>query len=189
NSDTLGPLTNTAGITSASTPDPDTGNNSDTELTDVVTSADLSILKSDTPDPVTAGTTLTYTLLVHNAGPSDALNVTVADSLPADVSFVSAISTQGTCDSSVACSLGTLVSGQSVTITIVVHVDAGTLGPLSNTATVTSDTSDPAPINNSDTELTDVETVADLSIVKGDDPDPVTAGTTLTYTLLVQNAG
>ena len=31
--------------------------------------ADLSLTKTDSPDPVLAGELLTYTLTVHNAGP------------------------------------------------------------------------------------------------------------------------
>ena len=44
--------------------------------------ADLSITKTDSPDPVTAGNDLTYTVTVHNYGPSDAQAVQVTDTLP-----------------------------------------------------------------------------------------------------------
>ena len=69
-----GPLTNTATV-SSSTDDPNTVNNSATSTTAVtqpVTHADLSITKSDAPDPVTAGQSLTYTLTVANGGPDAA---------------------------------------------------------------------------------------------------------------------
>src|SRR5438067_822973 len=42
-----------------------------------------SITKSDSPDPVTAGTDLTYTLTVKNAGPSFARSVQATDPVPA----------------------------------------------------------------------------------------------------------
>src|SRR4029078_6399137 len=48
----------------------------------VTTHADLSISKVDSPDPVLAGNLLTYTLTVHNGGPSDAQAVSVSDVLP-----------------------------------------------------------------------------------------------------------
>ena len=44
------------------------------------TSADLEIVKTDSPDPVLAGNNLTYTLSVTNVGPSDAQTVSLTDS-------------------------------------------------------------------------------------------------------------
>ena len=71
-------------------PDPTTANNSATASTTVQARADLSITKGDSPDPVTAGQNLTYTVKVTNSGPSTASAVTVTDTLPAGVTFVSA---------------------------------------------------------------------------------------------------
>ena len=45
--------------------------------------ADLEITKSDSPDPVTTGSDLTYTITVTNNGPDAATSVTVTDTLPA----------------------------------------------------------------------------------------------------------
>ena len=45
-------------------------------------SADLSITKTDSVDPVTAGTDLTYTLVVSNGGPSSATSVVATDPVP-----------------------------------------------------------------------------------------------------------
>ena len=84
---------------------------------------DLQITKSDSPDPVLAGQNLTYTLVVKNNGPAVATSVMVVDALPSGVSFVSATSTQGVCNSGVTCSLGNLAVGGTVTITIVVKVN------------------------------------------------------------------
>ncbi len=88
----------------------------------VTTQADLGVVKSDTPDPVAAGGTLTYTIVVTNYGPSDAQNVVITDTLPADVAFVAApgCSLSG---SDVVCNLGTIVNGSSKSIIIVVTVD------------------------------------------------------------------
>src|SRR5207244_442923 len=183
-----GSLSNTATV-SSDQPDGDSANNSATEKTAVAQNADLLITKSDSPDPVVAGTDLTYTLKVTNNGPSTASNVTVSDPVPAQTSFVSATPSQGSCSSAVSCSLGTLAPGGSATITIVVHVDSTASGSLSNTATVSSDQPDGDSANNSATEKTAVAQNADLLITKSDSPDPVTAGGTLTYTLSVSNAG
>src|SRR5438132_416642 len=182
-------LTNTASIDSSPVSDPTPANNSASDTDTVNKSADLLITKSDSPDPVVAGTDLTYTLKVTNNGPSTASNVTVSDPVPAQTSFVSATPSQGTCASAVSCSLGTLTPGGSATITIVVHVDASASGSISNTATVSSDQPDGDSANNSATEKTAVAQNADLLITKSDSPDPVVAGTDLTYTLKVTNNG
>ena len=99
---------------------------------------DLSITKTDSPDPLNVGEKLTYTLTIHNNGPSTATQVTVADSLPATVTYLSSSSTQGSCTGSgqvVRCAIGTMPSGATVTVTIVVRtLQPGTI--LNVTATV-----------------------------------------------------
>jgi uncharacterized repeat protein (TIGR01451 family) len=60
------------------------GNNTASDTDTVQTSADVSITKDDFQTTVTAGSGGgTYTITVSNAGPSDALNVSVADTWPA----------------------------------------------------------------------------------------------------------
>src|SRR5207247_11469347 len=49
--------------------------------------ADLSIVKTDSPDPVQSGQELTYTLTVTNNGPDVATDTVVTDSLPSRVTF------------------------------------------------------------------------------------------------------
>jgi uncharacterized repeat protein (TIGR01451 family) len=119
--------------------------------------ADLSLVKTDSPDPVRVKEVLTYTLTVTNGGPDDATAVTVEDQLPAGVQFVSATASQGTCTQAggvVTCSLGSLANGASATVTIKVRPTAK--GTLSNTAEVEAAEPDPNPGNNSDTETTTV---------------------------------
>ncbi len=75
--------------------------------------ADLSITKSGAPNPVTVGSSLAYTVMVTNNGPSPATAVALTDTLPAGVTFVSANATQGACAQSggtVTCNLGTLAN-------------------------------------------------------------------------------
>ena len=67
--------------------------------------ADLSITKSDDPDPAFVGDTITYTLNVRNGGPSTATAVQVTDNLPAGTTFVSATPSQGTCSGTVTCNV------------------------------------------------------------------------------------
>src|SRR5256712_2190391 len=74
-----------------------TATDSPCEPLTVTGSADLSITKTDNPDPVNAGATLTYTVTVTNSGPSTAANVQVTDNLPAGVTFQTASGTGWTC--------------------------------------------------------------------------------------------
>src|SRR5262245_50692227 len=57
--------------------------------------ADLAISKTAGPDPVTAGSNLTYAITITNKGPDAAESVTVTDSLPAATMFISCDSTYG----------------------------------------------------------------------------------------------
>jgi uncharacterized repeat protein (TIGR01451 family) len=190
-------LSNTATTTSAAG-DGNTANNSATATTTVATSADLSTTKTDTPDPVTAGNNITYTITVTNAGPSNAATVALADTLPAGTTFVSLASPGGwSCTTpavgaggAVNCSIATLPAGSAV-FTLVVNVDSGVAGGtvLTNTATASSATTDPNPGNESGVATTTVGASADLSVTKTDAPDPVVAGTNITYTITVTNAG
>jgi uncharacterized repeat protein (TIGR01451 family) len=79
-----GTVENQACAYSSSTPDPDTSNNCASATTEVVPpSADLSVEKVGTPDIVSVGDNITYTITVHNAGPSIAEDVVLFDHLPA----------------------------------------------------------------------------------------------------------
>jgi uncharacterized repeat protein (TIGR01451 family) len=101
--------------------------------------ADLSVRMTDAPDPVKAGSNLTYTIISTNAGPSVATGVTIVDSLPASLTFKSVSTSQGTCmrtGSTVRCSLGDQASGSVATVTIVVKPTQK--GTISNTTTVSS---------------------------------------------------
>jgi uncharacterized repeat protein (TIGR01451 family) len=122
--------------------------------------ADLEITKSDSPDPVTTGSDLTYTITVTNNGPDAATSVTVTDTLPAETTFVSCSSTGGgVCGGSNnnrSITFASLASGQSETVTLVANVDCALAdgSQISNTATVSSLTDDPNLMDNSATTTT-----------------------------------
>ena len=176
--------------------DPEGGNNATTESTTVQTAADLSVSQSDSPDPVSVGSKLTYTISVTNKGPSQALGVVLSDTLPAGVSFLSAVSSQGSCSESggiISCAMGNLAANTVANVTIVVSPGPTSSTTISNTASVTGRESDPDGGNNATTESTTVQTtvqgLADLSVSQSDSPDPVSVGSKLTYTIGVTNQG
>jgi uncharacterized repeat protein (TIGR01451 family) len=125
-----------------------------------IRTADLSITKTDSPNPVITGENLTYMVTVTNDGPDTATSVIVTDNLPAETTFVSCSSTGGgVCGGSVnnrTVTFASLASGESETVTFVVTVNCsvadGTV--ISNTATVSSSTLDPNTNNNSATATT-----------------------------------
>jgi uncharacterized repeat protein (TIGR01451 family) len=117
--------------------------------------ADLEISKVDSPDPVTVGENLTYTITVTNRGPDGATNVVVTDTLPSGVTFVSASPECVHVAGVVTCNLGNIPAGGSVTITIVVTPTAP--GNIVNNVSVDSDTDDPDPANNAATAPTEVQ--------------------------------
>jgi len=151
--------------------------------------ADLCLKKNSDQASVVAGQALTYTLLVHNDGPLTAEDVIVTDDLPGGVTLTLATPPpSGT--SPLTWYLGSIVSGASQVITLVVQVDPGTSGTLTNTASVDSSTPDPNADNNKDEEQTDVVTrQADLRIEKSDSLSEVVPGETLVYNLRVNNDG
>jgi uncharacterized repeat protein (TIGR01451 family) len=140
--------------------------------------ADLAITKSASPSPATVGSNITYTLTVTNNGPSTATGVTTTDTLPGSVTFVSSSSSQGTCSgtATVTCGLGSVVSGASATVTIVVTPNTATT--LSNTASVSGNESDPTPNNNYSTALTTVNPPAPMITMFSPTSGPV--GTSVT---------
>jgi uncharacterized repeat protein (TIGR01451 family) len=113
------------------------------------------VTKSDSPDPVSRGGTLTYSVVVTNQGLNPAVAALLTDPLPAQVRFVSVTSSAGSCaqaNGTVTCSLGDIASGGTGTITI--NVAPRRAGTVTNTAQVSSLSSDPNLANNTDSEDT-----------------------------------
>ena len=145
-----GTITNRAVVTSAETDsNPINSDVTTAPLPVTPAGADLSIVKTTATATTTVGTVFGYTITVNNAGPANAAAVTVNDTLPAGLEFVSATPSQGTCNavSPIVCNLGGLASGASATIALQVRAIAP--GNVVNTATVTA-AEDTANGNNSD---------------------------------------
>jgi uncharacterized repeat protein (TIGR01451 family) len=96
---------------------------------------------------------ITYSINIINAGAGDAENVVLTDVLPADVAFESTTSTacvfEGT-ERRFTCNLGLLPAKADVSIDLVVRTPV-TPTTIVNTASVSSSTPDPDPVDNSAT--------------------------------------
>ncbi len=142
-----------------------------------VTTADLGITKTDSPDPVTTGFNVTYTITVTNNGAGTAQAVVVTDDLPATVSFVSCSSTGGgVCGgtgNNRTITFSSLPGGAIETITLVATVNGAAGTTISNTATVSSTTPDLNTGNNSATATTNVQaplptvSINDVTVTEG----------------------
>jgi len=120
---------------------------------------DISVTKTDSPDPVHVGQNLTYTITVTNGGPATATGVTMSDTLPKNAGFGSVTASQGACTIKpekrlVTCSLGSVAGGAKATVTIVVKPTSK--GTITNTATASATQPDPNAANNSATAVTTV---------------------------------
>jgi len=190
-----GIINNIASVSSI-TPDPDLSNNSDQTSTDITYLADLSVTKMS-PNSVTAGADLTYTLVIANAGPSIAENVILTDSTPTVL-----IDPQYSLDEEATwqpwmgeLALGELAANGSLTVQIQGTIDPSTVENVVNVATVKSDTADPNLDNNTSTvetaivEAPPLPSSADIGVVKTLLTDPFIPGNPMLYQLLITNYG
>jgi uncharacterized repeat protein (TIGR01451 family) len=137
---------------------------------------DLAVTKLDTPDPVSVGNLLHYTIRATNRGPGQATGVTVTDVLPSSLKLVSTKASQGSCSAAgarITCRLGTLAVGDSATVTVMVR--PGRPGLVVNAARVVGNEGDPNPRNNTSSVTTRV--VAPFQPPAAPRCDSVTVGT------------
>lgn len=164
--------------------------------------ADLSLTKTVNNSSPTVGSNVTFTLTLTNAGPNSATGVTVADLLPAGLTFVSATPSAGTTYNSgtgvwTVGTVGTTVNANTATLQIVATV--ATAGAKTNTAQVSAAIQrdpDSTPNNNVTTEddqasvtVTPVVTAPDLTITKSHTGNFTQGQTGASYTLTATNSG
>jgi uncharacterized repeat protein (TIGR01451 family) len=172
--------------------DPDMVNNTDAVNTVIEAEIDLEVIKSSDRPLALAGTELVYTLEVSNSGPAEATGVVLVDNLPTGTEFLAVTTTQGSCahlDNIVTCELGEIPPLASAAVTLTVMVGEDVVGLLNNGVALTAVEFDRNLENNMDQAVVTVESEADLAVFLSDTPDPVLAGNTLLYELIVENLG
>ncbi|RFS20718.1 DUF11 domain-containing protein [Chitinophaga silvatica] len=171
------------------------GRNTATVVTKLNNNTDLQITKT-APQQLQAGLPITYTITVSNNGPGNARGVAIKDTIPAMVlnpswqavvaggATVNSTSGTGNIDLTAGIPVGTGL----VTITVTGTVDPSFTGTIVNRAVANPGpgVTDPTPAVAVAT--TKVTNAANLSIVKSG-PAKIAAGTTITYSLIVHNAG
>jgi LPXTG-site transpeptidase (sortase) family protein len=180
-------VTNTATKTAEDQPDPVAGNNT-ASATVSGQSADIAILKTVSNPTPNFGSNVTFTVTATDNGPSNATGVQVTDSLPAGLSFVSAVPSVGTYNSATGIwNIGALANAASGTLSIVATVNI--TAPTTNTATKTAeDQPDPVAGNNS-ASATVNPVAADIAITKTVDIPTPPVGTNVTYTVIATDNG
>jgi LPXTG-site transpeptidase (sortase) family protein len=205
------PITNIASVTAPdSTYDTNTGDNAASDTDTLTPPVDLGVTKTDGVTEYYQGGSLTYTILVSNAGPNDAVDATFVDNRPADISLWSwscvatgtascGATDSGTGDISVSDIDLPSGAGNFLTYTIDATVSGSATDPITNIASVTApdgtydtDTGDNAA---SDTDtmkpepsmaLTKTGTLDNTVVGPGTESN---VGDTITYAFQVENTG
>jgi uncharacterized repeat protein (TIGR01451 family) len=170
-------VNNTAKVSSATT-DLDGDNNQSSSLTEIITSADVYVLKYGPQTTIISGDGLTYyySFIVGNNGPSIARDVRINDTAPAPIVlqgnaiFLNGFASCARTGNFFECSFGDLAPGQSVTFTyaFTVPANAVTFGNILNCAGGnSSSTVDPNYTNNVGCNVTTVLAAPDVGVTKG----------------------
>jgi uncharacterized repeat protein (TIGR01451 family) len=162
-------------------------------------SADLTVSKTG-PATAAAGSNVTYTIIASNLGTEDAVAALLQDPIPGGATFVSQTFPAGwSCNALIVGAGGTMnctnpnfTANTSATFTLTVNIPAGTAAGtfFTNVATVSSQTFDVNPENNSSVATTVVSggTSADMAVTKTG-PATIQPGQNIVYSIPAINNG
>lgn len=177
-------------------PDGDTSDNVDTETVTLTAGTDMAITKTAALAAGGGGSQATFTLAARQLGGSPPTGVTVTDTLPAGLDYVShSAAAPWVCDfgATVAGRLtctypGTYIGGPFTNlpaISLVANVSG--IGDIPNTGTVAANEADSNNANNTSTVT--VNNSADLRISKSPSVNPVVTGASYDWNIVVRNFG
>ena len=181
------PLVNSVTVSGGG--DTNAANNTATDSTIIAAKPDLTIAKTHAGNFAQGQTGAVYTLTVNNAGgAATAGTITVTDTLPTGLSFVSATGTSFTCSAVgqvVTCTRTiALAAGASVPITLTVNVAANASTPLVNQATVSGG----GELNTTNNSATDSTVVLQPPVVlKTFGPSSIIANSPTLLTITLTN--
>ena len=157
--------------------------------------ADLGVSLAASPDPVLAGTPVTFVATVTNGGPFDATSVQLNVSLPVNhTSIGCSADGGGACSgtgSSRTVTFATMASGAEAhaTFTVGSPASAADGAPYGATASVDAAEPDPGPVNDTDSASVTISNSADLAVSATQTTDKAKTGQIVRQTFVVRNLG
>jgi uncharacterized repeat protein (TIGR01451 family) len=170
----------------ATEPDLNSKNNFASMTITAVLPADVSVSGTASETTAKIGDKVTFNITVTNHGPASATNVSLTDALSDQLPVTSLAISQGSCPMPITCSIGTLASGASATLSFAVTM--ATAEFFSNNLSVTSDQPDLNADNNNAT-VTVAVNPADVAVTQTASAVSVLTGNQVTITLAVVNKG
>ncbi|HET9768123.1 MAG TPA: C25 family cysteine peptidase [Thermoanaerobaculia bacterium] len=160
----------------------------------------LSLAKSVSPTgEVAPGDPLVYTLTLRNDGTGPATAVVVTDAVPANTTYVTCTTPQGTCGQAggtVTWTLGTIPAFTTLTLTFTVNAATGLPAGIYTINNTASASATGIPAFNSNTVTNTLRAAPSLAIVKAQTASPppdadgnLAPGATITYTMTLHNSG
>ena len=154
----------------------------------------LSIVKSTSTGTVSAGSSIAYTVVVTNEGPGTANNVTISDDLPGGTGIDWSIQTNpdNACSitgsppsETLSCTFTSLAAGASKSVTVTSATTAASCATYQNSASTSS--------TNGDGATSDIISIVvqcpNLDVQKTPDAQTVSAGSAITFSIVVSNGG
>jgi uncharacterized repeat protein (TIGR01451 family) len=193
--DALGNLENMASIQiPAPVIDIDLTNNSDTVSGLITQLSDIEVLVSDNIDPFDPDSLqrLIYRMQFINHGPSTARNIFSVSDIPALQDDILVVAPDSSCqldNEQLLCTANEISVGGAIITDVSMLLLADAPGQVQFNSEVSSEYTDPNPVNNIDIETTDLLTGVDVRVQKTDHLDFVEPGVWVEYEITVDNIG